>query len=168
MWRLWHHLGFPVPPIRTPRQWRFTRTTRIRCPTMPAVFVPCDRRRKDQPPGTMLGFRPSGLWSTGLAWSHGNAVAVRGPPLHAHRRRSRLSMPEAPIETVGVVRKTLSGRVFHVELPNGKMVFGPLPRRLADLASELSAGERVSLEMTPFDFEKARIVGRDAGGCADE
>lgn len=69
-------------------------------------------------------------------------------------------MPEAPIQTIGVIREPLRGHVFHAEVPNGKLVVAHLPRRLADLADSLSTGDRVVLEMTPYDFEKARIVGR--------
>ena len=69
-------------------------------------------------------------------------------------------MSELPIMTTGIIREVLSGRVFRVELPNGKMVVGHLPGRLAGLAEELASSIRVDLEMTPFDFEKARIVGR--------
>lgn len=68
-------------------------------------------------------------------------------------------MPEAPIQTTGLIRKALGGHVFRVELPNGKVVVGHLPRRSAGLADSLSAGARVRLEMTPYDFEKARIAG---------
>lgn len=69
-------------------------------------------------------------------------------------------MPEAPIVTTGVIREVFSYRVFQVELPNGKLVIGHLPGRLAGLAEELVSSIQVDLEMTPFDFEKARIVGR--------
>ena len=69
------------------------------------------------------------------------------------------SMPEAPIQTVGVIVEALGGPVFRVSLPNGKQVFGHLPRRLADLKDSLSPDARVVLEMTPYDFEKARIAG---------
>ena len=69
-------------------------------------------------------------------------------------------MPEAPIVTTGVIREVLSGRTFRVEVPNGKLVNGHLPGRLVGLAGELVSGISVELEMTPFDFEKARIVGR--------
>ena len=73
---------------------------------------------------------------------------------------SRPPMSELPIMTTGVIREILSSRVFRVELPNGKLVIGHLPGRLAGLAEELASSIRVNLEMTPFDFEKARIVGR--------
>jgi len=68
-------------------------------------------------------------------------------------------MSEPPIVTTGVIREVLSGRVFRVELPNGKRVIGHLPGRLAGLAEGLASSSRVHLELTPYDFEKARIVG---------
>ena len=79
-------------------------------------------------------------------------ASLHGPPPS--------NMPEAPIETIGVIREALPGRVFRVELPNGKLIVGHLPRRLADLAEVLTFSDRVNLELTPYDFEKARIVGR--------
>ena len=71
-------------------------------------------------------------------------------------------MPEAPITTIGIIREKRAdqGTTFLVELPNGKVVTGHLPRRLTALAGELGPGDRVHLEMTPYDFEKARIAGR--------
>lgn len=69
------------------------------------------------------------------------------------------AMPEPPIETIGTILSALPHNVFQVELKNGKLVIGHLPRRLADLGSSLSPKTRVHLEMTPFDFEKARIAG---------
>ncbi len=77
-------------------------------------------------------------------------------------------MSEVPIETVGIVRENLPGEVFRVELPNGKLVYGHLPRRLAELAENLGPGQRVNLEMTPFDFDKARIAGAEKGEGPDE
>ncbi len=70
-------------------------------------------------------------------------------------------MPEAPITTIGIIREARAGKrtTFLVELPNGKVVTGHFPRRLVSLADELGPGDRVHLEMTPYDFEKARIVG---------
>ena len=47
-----------------------------------------------------------------------------------------------------------------MELANGKLVVGHLPRRLVEFVAPLATGDLVALEMTPYDFEKARIVGR--------
>ncbi|MDA0766943.1 MAG: hypothetical protein O3A92_08995 [Verrucomicrobia bacterium] len=68
-------------------------------------------------------------------------------------------MPEAPITAIGIVRAPIPPSAVEVELPNGKIVAGHLPKRLAALETQLSDGIRVHLEMTPYDFEKARIVG---------
>ena len=64
---------------------------------------------------------------------------------------------EEPIRTVGRVTEVLSPRLLKVDLPNGKNIFAHLPKRLAEDGREYSVGDAVPLEMTPFDFEKARV-----------
>jgi len=44
-----------------------------------------------------------------------------------------------------------------VELPNGHRVLGFLAGKNAG-ACQLAAGEKVTLEMSPFDFSKGRII----------
>ncbi|NNC89002.1 MAG: translation initiation factor IF-1 [Akkermansiaceae bacterium] len=68
-------------------------------------------------------------------------------------------MPEAPITTTGTLHDAMHGRAWEAELPNGKRLVAHLPRRLQDLAPSLLPGTRVLLEMTPYDFDKARIAG---------
>lgn len=72
-------------------------------------------------------------------------------------------MPEVPIKTIGQIRELLPRGVFRVELPNGKNVVGHLSRQRSELAKKLAAGDRVHLEMTPYDFNKARIAGKAEG-----
>ena len=67
-------------------------------------------------------------------------------------------MPEQPIEAVGEVIEALGNGVFQLTLPNGKRVPGHLPKRLAGLADTITPGCQVKLELTPYDFDKARIV----------
>jgi translation initiation factor IF-1 len=71
----------------------------------------------------------------------------------------RVSMPEVPVTTIGTITEVLSATICHVELPNGKIITGHLPKRLHALAGTLAANSRVHLELTPYDFEKARIAG---------
>lgn len=84
-------------------------------------------------------------------------------PKSRSRRLNRSAMPEPPVQTIGLIREVLPRSVFQVELPNGKLVIGHLPRRLRHLADSLHPGDRVALEMTPYDFEKARIAGLAIG-----
>ena len=67
-------------------------------------------------------------------------------------------MPTEPITTTGEILVILSERAFKVRLPNGKEVIGHPSRALAEKGTEFSPSLRVSLEMTPYDFEKARIA----------
>ncbi len=66
-------------------------------------------------------------------------------------------MPIEPITTVGVILKRFSDHVFSIRLPNGKEIVGHLPKALEELKEELVPDIEVTLEMTPYDFEKARI-----------
>ncbi|MFT6861501.1 MAG: translation initiation factor IF-1 [Akkermansiaceae bacterium] len=66
-------------------------------------------------------------------------------------------MPSEPIITTGEVLLILSDRAFRVSLPNGKKVIAHPAKALESRKDEIVPGVRVTLEMTPFDFEKARI-----------
>ncbi len=65
---------------------------------------------------------------------------------------------DPPIYASAVITEILSDRTFRLKLPNGKLTLGHTPKRLAELRPSLLPGCQVEVEMTPFDFEKARIV----------
>lgn len=66
---------------------------------------------------------------------------------------------EKPITTSGEILEVLENRCYRVSLPNGKVVIGFPSRELRSPGAQpLEAGSRVRLEMTPYDFSKARIV----------
>ena len=67
-------------------------------------------------------------------------------------------MPVEPITTTGEILAVLSDRAFSVRLPNGKEVIGHPAKAMNPRKAELVEGVKVALEMTPFDFEKARIA----------
>ncbi|MGB0327606.1 MAG: hypothetical protein ACPGJR_08720 [Akkermansiaceae bacterium] len=69
------------------------------------------------------------------------------------------SVPSEPIITTGEVLRIFSERAFEVSLPNGKKVIGHPAKALAAVRDRIIPGAKVTLEMTPFDFEKARIAG---------
>jgi translation initiation factor IF-1 len=56
-----------------------------------------------------------------------------------------------------IVEVTPGQKHCRVELPNGHRVLGFLAGKNAG-ASQLAAGEKVTLEMSPFDFSKGRII----------
>lgn len=67
-------------------------------------------------------------------------------------------MPEAAIETTGTILERKGEILYRVELMNGKVVLGHLSKPLTDAKVELEDGATVLLEMTPYDFDQARIT----------
>ena len=70
-------------------------------------------------------------------------------------------MPEAAIETTGTILERKGEILYRVELMNGKVVLGHLSKKLTDEKAELADSTQVLLEMTPYDFDQARITGID-------
>ena len=60
------------------------------------------------------------------------------------------------IPTTAVIRRALKPGLYEVELKNGKLATGHLGKPL--LGTELPDGAAVKVEMTPYDFDQARIV----------
>lgn len=67
-------------------------------------------------------------------------------------------MPSEPIITTGEVLLVYSDRAYQVSLPNGKKVIAHPAKALEAQKDKIVPGATVTLEMTPFDFEKARIA----------
>lgn len=67
-------------------------------------------------------------------------------------------MPIEPITTTGVIIERYSEKAYRVSLPNGKEVIAHPRKDLREDPSPLLPEVKVRLEMTPYDFEKARIA----------
>lgn len=67
-------------------------------------------------------------------------------------------MPDATIHTVGPVLERLGPVLYRTELPNGKLILAHLSKALADAEATFEPGQRVVLELTPYDFDQARIL----------
>lgn len=68
-------------------------------------------------------------------------------------------MPDAAIHTLGRVLEPLGPVLYRVSLPNGKVILAHLSKRLADEQAVFAAEDRLLLELTPYDFDTARILG---------
>lgn len=68
-------------------------------------------------------------------------------------------MPDATIHAVGKILENLNPVLYQVALPNGKIILAHLSKPLTDAAATFASGERVLLELTPYDFDNARILG---------
>ena len=69
---------------------------------------------------------------------------------------------EQLLNVEGTVLTVLPGTMFRVELPNKHQVLAHISGKMRKRFIRLSVGDRVKLEMTPYDLDKARIVYRMA------
>jgi translation initiation factor IF-1 len=67
---------------------------------------------------------------------------------------------EEHIEVEGVINTVLPGTMFRVELDNKHLVLATISGKMRKRWVRLTAGDRVKMEMSPYDLEKARIVWR--------
>ena len=64
------------------------------------------------------------------------------------------------IETDGKIVAVLAGTMFRVELANKHQVLAHISGRMRKRFIRLTMGDRVKIEMSPYDLDKARIVYR--------
>ncbi|MBW4061485.1 translation initiation factor IF-1 [Candidatus Saccharibacteria bacterium] len=64
------------------------------------------------------------------------------------------------IELEGTVLETLPNALFKVELENGHVILGHISGKMRMHYIKIIPGDRVSLEMTPYDLSKGRITYR--------
>lgn len=67
---------------------------------------------------------------------------------------------QGAVEIDGVVKEILPGTLFRVEIEGGKEVLCHLSGKMRKFFIKLLPGDRVKLEMTPYDLERGRIVYR--------
>ena len=67
---------------------------------------------------------------------------------------------EPAISVEGKIVSILPGTMFRVELPNGQVVLAHISGKMRKRFIRLNLGDRVKLEMSPYDLSKARIVYR--------
>jgi len=64
------------------------------------------------------------------------------------------------IEVEGLVKEPLPNAMFRVELPNGHQVLAHISGKMRMHYIKILPGDKVSVEMSPYDIEKGRITYR--------
>ena len=67
---------------------------------------------------------------------------------------------EDSIISEGVVTEVLPGTMFRVELPNGKRILAHISGKMRLHFIRILPGDKVMLEMSPYDLTKGRITFR--------
>ena len=69
-------------------------------------------------------------------------------------------MKEEHIEVEGSIQTVLPGTMFRVRLDNEHLVLATICGKMRKRWVRLSVGDRVKMEMSPYDVNKGRIVWR--------
>jgi translation initiation factor IF-1 len=67
---------------------------------------------------------------------------------------------EEPIRVEGTVTQLLPNTMFRVQLPNGSTVLAHISGKMRLHFIRILPGDKVMLEMSPYDLTKARITFR--------
>ena len=67
---------------------------------------------------------------------------------------------EDHIEVEGRIVTVLAGTMFRVELDNQHQVLATISGKMRKRFVRLTTGDRVKMEMSPYDLNKARITWR--------
>ena len=78
-----------------------------------------------------------------------------GPP-----KRSTKSEEEKAVEVDGEISSVLAGTMFRVRLESGHEVLAHISGKMRKRFIRLVVGDKVKMEMSPYDLTKARIVFR--------
>lgn len=67
---------------------------------------------------------------------------------------------EEAIQMEGTVVETLPNTMFRVELENGHTVIAHISGKMRKHYIRIMTGDAVTVELTPYDLEKGRIIYR--------
>ena len=69
---------------------------------------------------------------------------------------------EEPIEVEGTVKEALPNAMFRVELENGYEVLGYISGKMRKHYIRILPGDRVKIQLSPYDLTRGRIVYRES------
>lgn len=70
-------------------------------------------------------------------------------------------MYEPPVVATARITRVIKPGLFEASLPNGKLTLCHFSKALSEEMPELEPGCPVTVELTPFDFDSARIASID-------
>ena len=65
------------------------------------------------------------------------------------------------ISVNGTVNEVLPNAMFRVQLENGPVILGHISGKMRQNRIQILLGDKVRIEMSPYDLTKGRIVYRD-------
>jgi translation initiation factor IF-1 len=81
------------------------------------------------------------------------------PPISSQETRMAESKEDL-IQVDGVVTKVLPATMYKVKLANGHEILAHISGKMRKHFIKITTGDRVTVEMTPYDLTKGRITFR--------
>jgi translation initiation factor IF-1 len=75
-------------------------------------------------------------------------------------RRFAIAVKEEKIEMEGEITEALRNRMFRLKLDNGHEMIGYTAGKMKRYRIRMLPGDRVRVELSPYDLERGRIVYR--------
>jgi translation initiation factor IF-1 len=88
------------------------------------------------------------------------AVARTGATSESLSRGAIIAVKEEKVELEGLVIEALRNRMFRIKLDNGHETLGYMAGRMKRYRIRLMLGDRVRIELSPYDLDRGRIVYR--------
>lgn len=79
---------------------------------------------------------------------------------HENSEKEKMSDTKEVIEVEGTVLETLPNAMFKVELENGHIILAHISGKMRMHYIKILPGDKVTVEMTPYDLTKGRITYR--------
>ena len=90
--------------------------------------------------------------------------AARRPPVSAAERAKRMERAglskESTIQVDGTIEESLPNTMFRVTLENGHSVLGHISGKMRKHYIRILPGDRVTVELSPYDLTRGRITYR--------
>ena len=68
---------------------------------------------------------------------------------------------EDQISSDGIIEEVLPNAMFRVKLTQGPIILGHISGRMSQNKIQILTGDKVRIEMSPYDLTKCRIVYRE-------
>jgi translation initiation factor IF-1 len=89
------------------------------------------------------------------------SAATGAAPAHElDERRCAIAVKEEKIEMEGEITEALRNRMFRLKLDNGHEMIGYTAGRMKRYRIRMLPGDRVRVELSPYDLDRGRIVYR--------
>ena len=75
-------------------------------------------------------------------------------------KQKRMAKKEGKVEVEGSVTEALPNAMFRVELENGHEMLAYISGKMRQHYIKILPGDRVVVELTPYDLDRGRIVYR--------